>query len=539
MTSNRSMIESQIANNISLLWDKIFQNITDLNNTVQLEIQQVDQSAIQISSDLQALKSNVQQIVVDQNINNSNQQNQISALSSDIQSLQSSQLLLQSNLVYSNTSLNTQIQNLNTQQNQIDAKVVALASQTSNQYNSQQSELSDLDQNLAHNISTLNGTIQVQVQALNAAESSLQSSLSALQSQFSSFATTSTLNNTNQQNQINSLLSTVSTHGSQLSQLTSDILQVNLVITGQLNTLKSLLIPFTVQVNNLDQHYSTNYNNQQLIVSSLATLDSNITLYFNQLQTSFTNKVSTTNTHLQAEIQARINGDSSLVTQLNSIITGVLNNQNLYLTTNSNLSQLVNNTFINANQTYATKEEVNRYLCLKQPSHDYVGGICVLVCGSGATIIGEVCVCSNSSFVYTNGICQLSCGPGAVLQSGICVCTNISLSYISGSCQLLCGSGATAQAGVCVCTNSSFVYTGGICQLTCGSDATFQSGVCVCTNSTLSYSGGICKLICETGSIVQSGACVKIKCYHGAQLVGDTCECADGQVYRNQWCVNA
>ncbi|CAL6077268.1 Conserved_hypothetical protein [Hexamita inflata] len=229
IASNRSMIEIQIANNISQLQDNIYKNITDLNNTIQLEIQQVNQSATQIASDLLALKSNVQQVVVDQNINNINQQTQISALNSDVQSLQSSQLQLQSDLVFSNSSLNAQIQNLNTQASQIDAKVVALASQTTNQYNQQQAELSNLDQNLVHNISTLNSTIQVQVQALNTADSTLSSSLSALQSQFSSLTTTSSTNNTNQQNQIDSLQSTVSTQQSQFSD--TSLVNVTLTLT--------------------------------------------------------------------------------------------------------------------------------------------------------------------------------------------------------------------------------------------------------------------------------------------------------------------
>ncbi|CAL6086967.1 Conserved_hypothetical protein [Hexamita inflata] len=524
IASNRSIVESQVANNISQLQDKIYFNITDLNNTVQLEIQQVNQSTTQIASDLLDLKSNVQQIVVDQNINNFNQQTQISALNSDVQSLQSSQLQLQSDLIYSNSSLNTQIQNLNTQASPIDAKVIALASQTTNQYNQQQTELSNLDYNLVHNISTLNSTIQVQVQVLNTADYTLSSSLSALQSQFSSFTSTSTLNNTNQQNQIDSLQSTVSTQQSQLQLQSSDILQVNLTITFQLNTLQSSIIPFTSQVNNLDSHYSANYNNQQLTVSSFQTLDSSTIKYFNQLQVNFNNIVSTTNTLLQAEIQARINGDSFLQVQLNSIFAGVLNNKNLYLTTNSSVSSLANNTFINANQTYATKEEMNRYLCLKKPSHDYVGGICVLMCGSGATAVGEVCVCTNSSLVYTGGMCQSVCGAGAILQSGICVCTNSSLNYTSGSCQLLCGSGATAQAGICVCTNSSLVYTGGICQLVCGSGAVLYSGVCTCTNSTLSYSDGICQLICGGDAVLQSGVC---KCPIQYRYDYDAQECID------------
>ncbi|CAL5981577.1 Conserved_hypothetical protein [Hexamita inflata] len=356
MASNRSVIESQVANNISQLQDKIYLNITDLNNTVQLEIQQVNQSATQIASDLLALKSNVQQIVVDQNINNVYQQNQISALNQDVQSLQSSQLQLQQDLVYSNSSLNNQIQNLNTQQNQIDAKVVALASQTTSQYNQQQSELTNLDQNLVHNISALNSTIQVQVQALNTADSALSSSLSALQSQLSWLVTTSTLNNTNQQNQIDSLQSDVSTHQSQVSQLTSVISLINTTLSSQVNSIQSQANTISSSITTLDSKFSSLFNSQQ---SQLTTLNSNLILTNSNLNSlNTTIQQLTFTSQINQEAVYRSSNDSSIVTQINNAVNENANTNVLIQAVEAAIQKQINDFNAYAVATYATKAQL-------------------------------------------------------------------------------------------------------------------------------------------------------------------------------------
>ncbi|CAL5975264.1 Conserved_hypothetical protein [Hexamita inflata] len=356
MASNRSMVESQVANNISQLQDKIYQNITDLNNTVQLEIQQVGQSTTQIASDLLALKSNVQQIVVDQNINNVNQQTQISALNFDVQSLQSSQLQLQSDLVYSNSSLNTQIQSLNTQASHIDTKVVALASQTTNQYNQQQAELSNLDQNLVHNISTLNSTIQVQVQALNTADSALSNSLSALQSQFSSFISTSTLNNTNQQNQIDSLQSTVSTQQSQQQQLSSDISLINTTLSIQANSIQSQANTISSSITSLDSKFSSLFNSQQ---SQLTTLNSNLiqtNTNLNSLNTTIQQLTFTS--QINQEAVYRSSNDSSIVSQINNAVSENTNTNALIQAVQAAIQKQINDFNAFADATYATKAQL-------------------------------------------------------------------------------------------------------------------------------------------------------------------------------------
>ncbi|CAL6103732.1 Conserved_hypothetical protein [Hexamita inflata] len=504
LASNRSMVENQMVSNISQLQYKLNQNITDLSQKLQLEIQDVNQSATQIAGHLADLQMNVNQIVLDQTSNNSNQQNQIVALDIGIQQLQSSQQLLRSDLLYANQSLSTRIQDLQTETAQIDVKVLGLASLTASQYSQQQAQLANLDQYLAHNISVLNSTIQGQLSALGQADSALLSSLSALQTQFSALSSTSALNNTNQQNQINSLQSAVSTQQAQVSQVQSDIQSVNSTLTSKISTLQISIVPFINQIVNIDSQQTMNYNNQQVAVQTLTNLYTNITQYYTQLLTNFNNMVSTTNTQLQTEINARINGDSALQTQLNSILTSVLSNKNQYLSTNSSLNAFVNNQFVLANQTYATKEEMNRYLCLKKPSHSYVVGLCLLVCGSGAVAQGEVCVCSNSSLVYTNGACQLACGSGATAQSGICVCTNPNYSYTGGTCVLLtCGSGATIQSGVCKCSNSSLSYVDGKCQV-------------------FYYSLGVCE--CQYPFILNI---VELQCKfdHGEQSISDYCQC--------------
>ncbi|CAL6030131.1 Hypothetical_protein [Hexamita inflata] len=356
MASNRSMVESQMLSNISQLQGKLYQNITDLNQTMQLEIQQVNQSAIQTADDVLALKTEVQQIIADQNANNSNQQSQISALNSDVQSLQSGQLQTQYDLAYSNTSLNTQIQNLNDQQNQIDANVIALASQTTNQYNQQQAELSGLNLNLAHNISTLNATIQMQVQALSTADYALSSSISALQSQFSSFASVSTLNNTNQQNQINSLQSTVSTQQSQLSQLQTDISLVNTSLSNQATSIQSQANSISSSITTLDSKFSSLFNSQQ---SQLTTLNSNLiqtNTNLNSLNTSISQLTFTS--QINQEAVYRSSNDSSIVNQIYNAVNENINTNALIQAVQVAIQKQINDFTSYAAATYATKAQL-------------------------------------------------------------------------------------------------------------------------------------------------------------------------------------
>ncbi|CAL6058313.1 Conserved_hypothetical protein [Hexamita inflata] len=437
MANNRSVVESQIAGNISWLQETLYQNVSDLNQTIQLEIQVVNQSAIQIAGDLSDLKSGVAQIVADQMSNNADQQSRIAALRQDVQTLQSGQLLLTSDLAHANSSLNTQIQTANTYASQIDARVASLASQTTNQYDLQQTQLSDLDRHLAQNVSDLSASVQQQVQILTQADSALQSSFSALQGQFSSFSSASVLNSTNQLSQINSLQSAVSSQQTALQQSQSDISTINTSLASQLNSINSQFLYLNSLFNSFNSTITSHYNNQQQYASNIQVFSSNILDHFSSLLTSFNNLISNTNTQLQAEIQTRIASDQSFQMDLNTILTNALNNKNTLYTINSSLNALVNNMFTNASQIYATKEEIYRYLCLKKASHNYVNGVCILVCGSGATASGEICICSNSNLVYTGGICQLVCGSGAVVQSGVCVCTNASLKYINGTCTIV------------------------------------------------------------------------------------------------------
>ncbi|CAL6027276.1 Conserved_hypothetical protein [Hexamita inflata] len=505
---NVSLYDEYLFNNISDLNCSLFQKLTDAEANLNYNISQFQLQTKNDISDVQTTIDNNKIIV----------ENKITQMNFNVQQLQNDQQKLQLDLALYNQTLSDKMKNLQIQANQIDAEIISLVSQTSNQYNQQETQLSILDLNLVQNISDLNTTIQGQIHVLNQADSMIQNSLSALQTQYSSYSAASTLNNTNQQTQINSLQSTVSAHQTQLSQITSDISQVNTTSTGQLNMLQITTNPLSNRINSIDSDYSTQYNNQQLTLQTLIAINNNLNQYFTQIQASFNNVVSTTNTQLQDEIQARINGDQNLQTQLNIILSDMLSNKNYYLTTNSSLSSFVNNQLTTVNQIYATKEEIQQYLCLKQPSHAYVGGVCILVCGYGATLQAGVCVCTNSSLIYRDGICQLSCGVGAAIQSGICICTDQNYQYFQGKCELLsCGAGATVQAGKCVCTNLNLTYSSGICQLICATGATVQSGVCVCGNPSYTY-----KYFWVSG--LRQQQCIDLSVFDICSSTGVTCE---------------
>ncbi|CAL6045215.1 Conserved_hypothetical protein [Hexamita inflata] len=296
---------------------------------------------------------------------------------------------------------------------------------------------------------------------------------------------------------------TISTLQTLQNQQQLSISQVNTTLGSSVEGLKSQVIAVSSQLTVLDISCNSNINQQNQYYQLISANYVNQYSILSQLQIYLNQLIINTNQSLETEKQARIDGDEYDLRLLDQLKQDSLINTNFLQITNTSLSQIVDNMFANSNQKYATKEEMNRYLCLKQPSHDYVAGICILLCSSGATAQGEVCVCTNLSLTYTGGLCQLLCGSGATVQAGVCVCTNSSLSYSGGICQLICGSGAIVQSGICVCTNSSFIYNNGACQMKCGtgyvvlngvcvlttcsSGATFQSGYCQCTNSNLTY----------------------------------------------------
>ncbi|CAL6108821.1 Conserved_hypothetical protein [Hexamita inflata] len=356
MANNRSILESYTVNNISQLQEKIYHNLTGLNNTIQIEIQQVNQSANQIASDLQALQTNFQQVVTDQSVNNSNQQTQIGALNSGVLQLQNSQQQLRSDLVYLNTSFNSQIQNLNTQVGQIDTNVASLTSKTTNQYNQQQAQLANLDQYLANNISNLNTNIQGQIQILRQADSTISSSLTQLLSQFSSFSSDSTQNNTNQQNQINSLQSTASAQQTQQSLLQSNIQQLNTTLTGQVNNLYTQISSINSSITNLDSQLSTQFSSQQSqltqLTSNLQTTNNNL----NNLNTSISQLTFTTQINQEAVLRAQ--SDSQIQGQINSAISENSNTNILIQAVQTAIQKQINDFNIYAAANYATKAQL-------------------------------------------------------------------------------------------------------------------------------------------------------------------------------------
>ncbi|CAL6058311.1 Conserved_hypothetical protein [Hexamita inflata] len=356
MANNRSVVESQIAGNISWLQETLYQNVSDLNQTIQLEIQVVNQSAIQIAGDLSDLKSGVAQIVADQTSNNADQQSRIAALRQDVQTLQSGQLLLTSDLAHANSSLNTQIQTANTYASQIDARVASLASQTTNQYDLQQTQLSDLDRHLAQNVSDLSASVQQQVQILTQADSALQSSFSALQGQFSSFSSASVLNSTNQLSQINSLQSAVSSQQTALQQSQSDISTINTSLANQANSLQSQANTFSNSLTTIDSKFSSLYSSQQ---SQLVTLNSNLqqtNTNLNNLNTSIQQLTFTS--QINQEAVYRSSNDSAIVGQINNAVNQNVNTNALIVAFQAAIQKQINDFNIYAAATYATKSQL-------------------------------------------------------------------------------------------------------------------------------------------------------------------------------------
>ncbi|CAL6111871.1 Conserved_hypothetical protein [Hexamita inflata] len=507
LANNISVVTSNMLGNISQLKNEVQSNLTDLNISVMSKIQQVNDTAVQLQVDLSALQTYVQQLEVNQIANSSRQQEEIQSLDLDVQLLEGLQQQLRSDLIQSNSSLNVKVQDLQSQANTIDSKVIDLASQTTTQYNQQKSQLAALDQYLSLNISNLNAAVNGQIQILNNTDSALQSSLSTLQGSVSAFTSASIQNNTNQQNQINSLQSVVSAQQVLEAQLQTNLQQVNSTLSGQLSTLQIQCDQNNNSLLNLNSTYSSRYANQQEYLQSLSSKHSDIVSSLSVLQQNFTNLIQSTSNQLNYEIQARINGDTYLENQLNQIQSESLQNINDLKTVNQSLTLFVNEAFTNANNKFATKEEVNRYLCLKKPQHDYVGGVCISLCGSGAVVQNGVCVCTNPGFTYIGGICQNSCPVGTILNSGSCVCLNSSLTNIGGVCQLVCGFGSVVQQGVCICTDLQLTYIDGKCQNPCGDDAgidIYSGGQCVCYNLNSRWTGRLCLPLCSTISSPQS-----------------------------------
>ncbi|CAL6027264.1 Hypothetical_protein [Hexamita inflata] len=325
---NVSLYDEYLFNNISDLNCSLFQKLTDAEANLNYNISQFQLQTKNDISDVQTTIDNNKIIV----------ENKITQMNFNVQQLQNDQQKLQLDLALYNQTLSDKMKNLQIQANQIDAEIISLVSQTSNQYNQQETQLSILDLNLVQNISDLNTTIQGQIHVLNQADSMIQNSLSALQTQYSSYSAASTLNNTNQQTQINSLQSTVSAHQTQLSQITSDISQVNTTSTGQINSLKTQI----------------NY-----ISNSITALDSKLYSLYSSQYAQFTS--------LNSDLQATNNNLDNLNTSISQLnFASLINQEAVYRQTNDNSIQSQINNAMNENQNTNVMIQAVQAAILKQ-----------------------------------------------------------------------------------------------------------------------------------------------------------------------------
>ncbi|CAL6028539.1 Conserved_hypothetical protein [Hexamita inflata] len=420
---------------------------------------------------------------------------------------------------------------------------------------------SQIQQNLADNITQLDQRILSNASNISSTVAQLSSSLEqyiisnfTLADQNLLFNTT-VLNNSIQ-SVVTSLLSNLQQNTSNLEQfIVSNYSLLNSKLQQNVSYLENRVVS---NFSNLYTQLDVNlYSIQQYILQQYNQIINNIIISKNNIENSITDHKVVFLTNQNTSITNLINNftQNIYVSNLNTIqVFAQIKNifdENTSTLTENNIVQFANlNTLLSQINT-TIQQQINYIIslqiqlnCTRQCGHQMVNSVCTLVnCSiSGQIIINQTCQCANTNAFVNGSSCV--CPTFSTLLGTVCTCPANSV-LIGTVCVCNLISGQIMNGGVCQCSTLAAIIYNNAC--TCGVNGVNSSNVCSCpTNSTMV--GHTCTCTVNEGQIIQSGACVcqttnsfvsafACTCGVNGLNTSNTCSCPTGAILQNGTCV--